>query len=145
MFLSARTAEGYEFASGNPTLFREWLFSKKPILRNGLAYRFLLPHSDSNVGDVFYEYSVIFSEPVAQGYALPSITQISVSLCDGARPGQRVSEESEADYEDDHIEIDQNFMANSVFPKIGCVLYSISFVSIYTPALCRSKSGLPGM
>lgn len=129
--LSAQTSKGYEFASSNPTLFREWLFSRKPILRHGFPYRFSPPHHNSNVGDVIHEYSVIFSEPVAQGYALPSITEILVSLYNNTRPGQRISEKSEAD-EDEHIEIDQNFMANSVIPKICWVLYSTFFIPIYT-------------
>lgn len=126
MILSARTSKGYDFASRNPTQFREWLFSKRLILRKDFAYRFSPPHHDSNILDVFHEYSVIFSEPVTQGYALPSITEISVSFHHDCRSDQRILEKPEADYEDEHIEIDQNFMANSVFPKICCVSHSIS-------------------
>ena len=120
--LSALTRKGYEFASSNPTPFREWLFSTTPILRNGFVYRFLSPRLDLDAGDVFHEYSVIFSEPAAQGYALPSITGVSVSLCHNTRPNRKL----EGDYEDEHIEIDQNFMANSILPKIGYASHSTS-------------------
>jgi hypothetical protein len=123
-------------------MFKEWLFSKKPILRNGFAYRFFPPHHSSNVRDVFHEYSVIFSEPLAQGYALPSTTEISVSLCHDAQLHQHIPEKSEADREGEHIEIDQNFMANSVFPKIGCVQHSTSFLSTYTFA-CLDPNPVP--
>lgn len=118
VILSARTSEGYEFASNNPTPFREWWLSKTPILRNGFTYRLLPLLHDSDIGDVFHEYSVILSEPVAQGYALSTITEISVSLCHNGRSDRHISGGPEADYEDDCIEIDQNFMANSL-PKIG--------------------------
>lgn len=120
MVLSARTNEGYEFASSNPTLFRAWLSSKKPILRNGFTYRLIPPHYDSDIKGVFHEYTVIFSEPVKQGYVLSAITEITVSLYHDTQPGQRISGKIEAVYEDEeYIEIDQNFMANSVLPSIG--------------------------
>jgi hypothetical protein len=118
VILSARTSEGYEYASNHPNSFREWLFSKRPILRHGFTYRLSPFRRDSSVGDEFHEYSVIFSEPVAQGYALSSITEILVSLCHNGRPDQRIPGGFEADYGDEYIEIDQNFMANSL-PKIG--------------------------
>jgi hypothetical protein len=135
VILSARTSQGYEFASSNPTLFKEWLFSKKPILRNGFTYRFLPPHEESNVRDVFHEYSVIFSEPLSQGYALPSTTEVLVSLYRNTQPHQRTPERSEENYEGEHIEIDQNFMANSVLPQISFVQYSISCPSTHTSVL----------
>ncbi|KAF9646869.1 AAA-domain-containing protein [Thelephora ganbajun] len=116
--LSARTDKGYEFASSNPTLFKTWLLSKKPILRDGFTYRLPSPRHDPDISDAFHEYSMIFSEPVAQGYALSSITEISVSLCHDTQSGQHVAGKVEAVYEDEIIEIDQNFMANSVLPTI---------------------------
>jgi hypothetical protein len=123
--LSAQTSEGYDFASSNPTQLRTWLFSTKSILRNGFTYRLPSPHSNPGIRDVFYEYSVIFSEPVAQGYALSSLTEISVSFCPDTQPGVHTLEKAAAVHQDkEYIEIDQNFMANSVLPSIGCVARS---------------------
>jgi hypothetical protein len=142
--LSARTGKGYEFASSNPTLFREWLSSKKPILRKGFTYRLISPHYDSDTKDFFHEYTVIFSEPVHQGYALPTITEISVSLHHDTPLGQRISGKVEAVHEDEeYIEIDQNFMANSVLPSIGRVPRFNSLTPTYTNALFRLNPCFP--
>ena len=141
--LSARTGKGYEFASRDPTLFRAWLCSKKPILRNGFTYRLMSPHYDSDVKGVFHEYTVIFSEPVEQGYALSNITEISVSLYHDTRVGRRISGKVEAAHEDEeYIEIDQNFMANSVLPSIGCVPHFNPLTPTYTNALFRLDPGV---
>lgn len=136
MVLSARTSEGYEFASNNPTFFRAWLFTKKAILRNGFTYRLVLPHHDSDIRDIFHEYTVIFSEPVAQGYTLSAVTEISVSLHHNKKCGQHNLGKVEAVHEDEEcIEIDQNFLANSVLPSIGCVPHFYPFMQIYTTTL----------
>lgn len=134
--LSAPTSEGYEFASSNSTLFKAWLFAKKPILRNGFTYRLMLPHDDSDTGGVFHEYTVVFSEPVAQGYALSATTEISVSLHRNKKPDQHVLGKVEVVHEDEEcIEIDQNFLANSVLPSIGCVPHFYLLMQTYTTAL----------
>lgn len=137
--LSARTSKGYEFASSNPTLFRTYFFSKKPILRNGFTYRLPSSHYDSDTRDVTHEYSVIFSEPVAQGYALSSITEISVTLCHNTQPDRHISGKVEAvDEDEEYIEIDQDFMVNSVLPSIGCVAHFIPLVPTYTTSCLDS-------
>ena len=119
-------------------MFKAWLFSKKPVLRSGFTYRLTLPQHDSDVGDVFHEYTMTFSEPVTQGYALSTITEISVSLYHNPHPGQQILGKVETGFEDeDYIEIDQNFMANSVLPSIGYVLHLNPFTSTYTAALFR--------
>jgi len=141
--LSARTSKGYEFASSNPVLLRTWLFSRKPILRNGFTYH-LSPHHGSDTRDTFHEYSVVFSEPVAQGYAHPSLTEILVSLRSDARPSQPISGKVEGVHEDEeYIEIDQDFMANSVLPSIGCVVRLIPPSSTYKCATFRLNPGFP--
>jgi len=123
--LSARTSKGYEFASSNPTLLKTWLLSTKPILRNGFTYYLPSPPHGLDTGDAFHEYSVVFSEPVAQGYAHPSLTEILVSLCHDPQPNQSTSGKAEGMHEDEeYIEIDQDFMANSILPSIGCVALS---------------------
>ena len=82
----------------------------------------MLPHYDSDTSGVFHEYTVVFAEPVAQGYALSAITEISVSLRHNERSSQHVLGKVEAVHEDEEcIEIDQNFLANSVLPSISCV------------------------
>lgn len=87
-------------------------------MRNGFTYYLPSPHYDPDTGDAFHEYSVVFSEPVAQGYTLSSLTEFS--LCHGAQAGQHISGKVQAVYEDEEcIEIDQDFMANSVLPSIG--------------------------
>jgi len=142
--LSARTTKGYEFVSSNPTLFKAWLFSQKPILRNGFTYRLMSPHSDSNVKGIFHEYTVIFSEPVKQGYALSTLTEISVSLYHDTQLGQRISGKEKTVYEDEeYIEIDQNFMANSVLPSISCVPRFNVLTPTYANALFRLDPGFP--
>jgi len=139
--LSARTSKGYEFSASNSALFRTWLFSKKPILRSGFAYRLPLPYYDSEARGAFHEYSVIFSEPVAQGYALSSVTEISVSFCHDTKPAQHTAGKVGAAYEDDEcIEIDQNFMANSVLPSIGWWRVS-SLIPTHTTILFRLNPG----
>ena len=131
MVLSARTSKGYEFASSNPTLLKTWLFSRKPILRNGITYYLPLPPHGSDTRDAFHEYSVVFSEPVAQGYPHPSLTEILVSFRQDSQPGQPASGKAEGVHEDDeYIEIDQDFMANSVLPSIGCVAPLIPCVQL---------------
>lgn len=127
--LSARTSKGYEFASRNSSIFKKWLFSNKPILRTGFTYRLPPPRHGPDIGEVFHEYTVLFAEPFVQGYALSSLTEISVSLRCDARP-DRFSERLEAVCEDEYIEIDQNFMANSVFPKTRCAYHPIPFIPI---------------
>jgi len=142
--LSARTSEGYECASSNPTMLRTWLFSRKPILRNGFTYRLPSPHHYSDPRNTFHEYSVVFSEPVAQGYAHPSFTEILVSLCRNAQPSQPISGKVEVVHEDEeYIEIDQDFMANSILPSIGCVTRLIPCISTYKFAISRLDPGFP--
>ena len=102
------------------------------------------PHSDSNTKDIFHEYTVIFSEPVKQGYALSTLTEISVSLYHDTQLGQRISGKAETIYEDEeYIEIDQNFMANSVLPPIGCVPRSNLLTPTYASTLVRLDPGFP--
>lgn len=111
-------------------------------MRSGFTYRLTSPHYDSDIGDVFHEYTVIFSAPVMQGYALSAITEISVSLCHNTQLGQHISGKVEAAYEDEeYIEIDQNFMANSVLPSTGCVPRSNLLILTYTTALFRLDPG----
>ena len=87
--------------------------------------------------DAFHEYSVVFSEPVAQGYTHPSLTEILVSLCSDSQPSQPTSGKAEGVHEDEeYIEIDQDFMANSILPSIGCVaLSSLAFQLTSSPRL----------
>jgi len=130
--LSARTSKGYEFASSNPTLLKTWLFSRKPILRNGFTYYLPSSPHDSDTRDTFHEYSVVFSEPVAQGYAHPSLTEILVSLSHDSQPNQPTSGKAQGVHEDEeYIEIDQDFMANSILPSIGCVAPLIPCIPTY--------------
>lgn len=142
--LSARTTEGYEFASSNPTLLRTWLFSRKLVLRSGFTYRLPLPHCDPDIGDPSYEYSVIFSEPVEQGYAVPSLTETSVSLCHDTQPSQCTSGKTEAVHEDEeYIEIGQDFMANSVLPSIGSVARSVLHILTHKVSVFSLGPGFP--
>ena len=102
------------------------------------------PHYDPDIKGVLHEYTVIFSEPVEQGYALSTITEISVSLDHDTQLGQRIAGKVEAVEEDEeYIEIDQNFMANSVLPSIGCVLHFNPLTPAYTSALFRLDPGFP--
>ena len=102
------------------------------------------PHSDSNVKGIFHEYTVIFSEPVKQGYALSTLTEISVSLYHDTQLGQRISGKEKTVYEDEeYIEIDQNFMANSVLPSISCVPRFNVLTPTYANALFRLDPGFP--
>ena len=141
--LSARSSEGYEFASSHPTLLRTWLFSRKPVLRNGFTYRLPSPHQGSDTRDASHEYSVILSEPVAQGYAYPSVTEILVSLHRHAQPSQPVSGKGGVHEDEEYIEIDQDFMANSILTSIGCVPCPIPCISTYKFATSRPNPGFP--
>ena len=85
---------------------------------------------------------MIFSEPVMQGYALSAITEISVSLHHNTQPGQHILRKVEViDEDEEYIEIDQNFMANSVLPSIGYVSRFSPLIPTYTAALFRLDSG----
>ena len=141
MVFSARNTKGYEFASDNPTLFRERLFSNSPILRNGFVYRLSSLQNDSDGRNASHEYSMIFSEPVAQGYLLPD-TEISVSLSHDIRPNPHPLGRLEMD---EYIEIDQTFMANSILNKIGCVSCSVTLLKLTQSAPPRPHPDLPGV
>lgn len=92
----------------------------------------------------FHEYSVVFSEPVAQGYAHPSLTEILVSLCHDSQRSQLASGKTEGVQEDEeYIEIDQDFMANSILPSIGCVAPFVPHIPTYKFATFRFGPGFP--
>lgn len=77
-----------------------------------------------------------------QGYALSATTEISVSL-HSTQTGQHILGKAEAVYEDEeYIEIDQNFMANSVLPSIGYVPRFNPLIPTHT-ALFRLDSDHP--
>lgn len=94
-------------------------------MRAGFTYN-LPSHHDSDITDGLYEYTMVLSEPVAQGYALPSLTEIA--LCCNTQPDQDSWGKVDKVHEDEeYIEIDQDFMANSVLPSIGCVARFIPY------------------
>lgn len=111
-------------------------------MRNNFTYHLPSPHYDSDIRGTFYEYTVILSEPVAQGYPLSSLTEIA--LCHNRQPDQHPFGKVETAYEDEeYIEIDQDFMANSVLPPIGYVARFIPHFRIHKTIVYRLDPGFP--
>ncbi|RDB21464.1 Peroxisomal biogenesis factor 6 [Hypsizygus marmoreus] len=125
VIVTALSARAYQVASGQNSVLETWLTKEHTILRHGAVHTFSshqLPvngHSPSTSPEIL-SYRMDMVEPVLQGFARKGSTRFILTLSDNAsEPTATVETAAEDEVEDeDVIEIDEAFLANSVPPSL---------------------------
>ena len=117
----ALSLDAYQMACGRDSLLESWFSEEKPILRHRSVHtlrsdRLRLNGHDATGPPKSYTYRLDMVEPVLQGFVQKGTTRFIVTLveCHGdTAPAADALAEARAESDDEGIEIDEGFLANS--------------------------------
>jgi peroxin-6 len=123
VIVTALSAEAYRLANGGESPLETWFSKERPIIRHGSIYLFSSDHLKYNGHHTSdppktFAYRFDMVEPVLQGFAQRGTTRFIVIFNDRPRENSMITDtiiQDDAESNDEGIEIDEGFLANSAF------------------------------
>ncbi|GLB35223.1 putative ATPase family associated with various cellular activities (AAA) [Lyophyllum shimeji] len=124
VIVTALSAEAYQVAQSHHSTLEDWLCTDNAVLRHGDVHTFAssqLPVNgqSSCAPPVSYVYRLDMVEPVLQGCARKGTTRFIVILSQEDPAASLSTVEGSAESDNEGIEIDEAFLANSAFAVVG--------------------------
>lgn len=122
VIVTALSTEAYHSANSRESPLEAWFSEERPIIRHGSFYMFssdqlqLNGHTSDRPKTFAYRFDMV--EPVLQGFAQRGVTRFIVTLDDHPDDNSMITDavvQRDVESDDEGIEIDEGFLANSAF------------------------------